>query len=99
MPTDYQNNAYVRSRIATILSLVQSIERTPSLSLDVVEFASSAVHQLKLLDKHIENLQDPADFNKRRGDRGYQAATLPHAQTVEIGDPLVNEPTPPLTFK
>jgi len=92
---------YITARVATIHSLIGSIERMPGLPADVNEFASAALYQLRLLDDHLKNLRDPAELNRRRGDRGYMGpAVLPHMQTVMLNvEATAEDERARLTFK
>lgn len=76
---------YIQSLIQTIRSLLNSIERSPGVTSDVIEFASSAIHKLGLLDSQLAKIRNPEEFTKRRGDRGYMGpSTLPYSGTITL---------------
>lgn len=95
-----ESSTYIRSRVASIRSMISSILAHHDLPMEVSEFANAAELQARLLDEHVQrSLRNPAEFVKRRCDRGYMGPnTLPFSQTIMLG---IHEPAPPepLTFE
>lgn len=97
MMADPQN--HLRSRIETISVLVRQIAQTKDLPYDAAQFAASAVQQLAQLEMHLNHTRDNTEFVRRVGDRGYQAATLPFPETVNIDAVAPKDGEGKLTFE
>lgn len=83
-------NNHIKSRVECIAVLMRQVAQAKELPYDLAQIAASAVFQLAQLEAHLASLRDPATLVNRKTDRGYQPAKLPHGDTVEVGDPVVN---------